>query len=109
MRLREALTAAASRLAEVSDTSRLDAELLAAHLLDLRADPDQLLDVVADRFRLQGTEKARVVEAIEVIMTAGDADEGADDHADLGRQADGRSRPDAPARPGSPPRASLQR
>ncbi len=35
MRLREALTAAASRLAEVSDTSRLDAELLAAHLLDI--------------------------------------------------------------------------
>jgi len=35
MRLREALTAAATRLAEVSDTPRLDAELLAAHLLDI--------------------------------------------------------------------------
>lgn len=35
MTLREALTAAASRLADVSDTPRLDAELLAAHLLDI--------------------------------------------------------------------------
>lgn len=35
MKLREALTAAASRLADVSDTPRLDAELLAAHLFDI--------------------------------------------------------------------------
>jgi release factor glutamine methyltransferase len=35
MRLREALTAAASRLAAVSETPRLDAELLAAHLLNI--------------------------------------------------------------------------
>jgi len=35
MRLREALTAAATRLTEVSETPRLDAELLAAHLLDI--------------------------------------------------------------------------
>jgi release factor glutamine methyltransferase len=35
MRLREALTAAANRLTEVSDTPRLDAELLAAHLLNI--------------------------------------------------------------------------
>jgi len=35
MRLREALTAAVMRLTEVSDTPRLDAELLAAHLLNI--------------------------------------------------------------------------
>ena len=35
MSLREALTSGATRLAEVSDTPRLDAELFAAHLLDI--------------------------------------------------------------------------
>lgn len=35
MKLREALIAAAQRLSEVSDTPRLDAELLAAHALDV--------------------------------------------------------------------------
>ena len=33
--------------------------------------PRKVLDVVADRFRLQGTEKARVVEAIEVALKRG--------------------------------------
>jgi len=33
--------------------------------------PRKVLDVVADRFRLQGTEKARVVEAIEVALRRG--------------------------------------
>ncbi len=33
--------------------------------------PRKVLDVVADRFRLQGTEKARVIEAIEVALKRG--------------------------------------
>ncbi len=33
--------------------------------------PRKLLDVVADRFRVQGTEKARVIEAIEVALKRG--------------------------------------
>ncbi|MCW7537217.1 excinuclease ABC subunit UvrA [Aquabacterium sp. A7-Y] len=33
--------------------------------------PRKVLDVVADRFRLQGTEKARVVEALEVALKRG--------------------------------------
>ena len=41
------------------------------------------------------------------VTSGNEPDQGprrADDHEDRGRQADGRSRPDAPARPGSPPR-----
>ena len=33
--------------------------------------PRKLLDVVADRFRMQGTEKARAIEAIEVALKRG--------------------------------------
>jgi excinuclease ABC subunit A len=33
--------------------------------------PHKLLDVVADRFRLQGAEKARVIEAIEMALKRG--------------------------------------
>jgi excinuclease ABC subunit A len=35
------------------------------------AGPRKLLDVVADRFRLEGTEKARVIEALEVSLKRG--------------------------------------
>ena len=33
--------------------------------------PRKVLDVVADRFRLQATEKARAIEAIEVALKRG--------------------------------------
>jgi excinuclease ABC subunit A len=64
--------------------------------------PRKLLDVVADRFRLQGTEKARAIEAIEVALKRGagrmsvyvvaepgsDSDSGRGSMAELGSDPD---------------------
>jgi excinuclease ABC subunit A len=84
-----------------SGFTRVQAERIVEHR--------KLLDVVADRFRIAGTEKARVVEAIELSLRRGSGrvnvyafTNGADEAADLWRYSTGLHCPDSDLRYADP-------
>jgi excinuclease ABC subunit A len=66
--------------------------------------PRKVLDVVADRFRIQGVEKARAIEAIEVALKRGSGRLAVYAAVDGGRLGDGPPQAEAAPSGGSEPR-----
>ena len=64
--------------------------------------PRKVLDVVADRFRIQGTEKSRVIEAIEVALKRGSGRVNVIAEEDVWRYSTGLHCPDSDIRYGDP-------